>query len=399
MIADMVLQKKIHSTILYETWEVLKQEEFVRKPLIAHIFKYNLGAQFPMKPEDLSFFCQKILEYNKNIKANHVNLRALPCYNSQVFSQRIPGGAVTYLLFERPEAGFRLDNVCGPFSSKERVCRYMIKDFAKGWLESVLYSKKSKEHFDVNFVLAQDGIYFGTLPNVKKLNETSDPGLKNFLANQKEDKNATDINEIYRHFVTLAYPKAHAPEDLPKKEDEKLKIPKKNENLNPNTNSTSNATLTLEHTKEKEFMVQFGSFIIRMYKGLDNTTNNPPPSPDDPFDPLEVSYENTTDVFLQLNLKRDGNYSTFRPDEYLGVPQNYVSAVNAFLAKTLTTPKAQLEMENMLKDSFYEFVFKSVSFDLKSIKQFDKIEDMLKHKFITSKVDVNRLRSDTSFEK
>lgn len=396
----MVLQKKIHSTILYETWEVLKQEEYVRKPLIAHIFKYNLGAQFPMKPNDLSLFCQKILEYNKNIKDIKVNLRALPCYNSQVFTQRIPGGAVTYLLFERPEAGFRLDNVCGPLSSKERICRYMIKDFAKGWLESILYSKKSKEPFDVNFLLAQDGIYFGTLPNVKKLNETADAGLKNFLVNlRKDNSNSTDTDETYRHFVTLAYPKAHAPEDLPEQEEDEKSNSKNQITNSTSTNLTSNATILLQRTKEKEFMVHFGSFIMKMYKGLDNTTNTPPPSPDDSFDPLEVSYENATDVFLKLNMKKDGNYSTFRPDEYFGIPQNYVSAVNAFLAKTLTTPKAQQEMENMLKDSFYEFIYKSITFDLKSKTQFEKIEDMLKHKFITNKIGINNLRSDTSFEK
>jgi hypothetical protein len=399
-IADMVLKKKIHSTLLYETWEVLKQEEYVRKPLLAHIFKYNLGSQFPLKPDDLNLFCEKILSYNQSIKFKEVKLRALPCYNSQVYTQRLPGGSVSYLLFEMPNAGFRIDHVCSPFSSGERVCRYMIKDFTKGWLESVLYSQNSKDSLDVNFVLAQNGIYFGTLPNVRKqLNETNS-SLRNFLKKEKTDKNAE--NENYRHFVTIAYPKAFSPESLvpPKKEKnnekEKIKEVKNNSTLSTESN---NATALLKITKDKQFMVQFGKFLINMFKGLDNTTNIPPPSPDDNFDPAEIVFNNVTDVFLNLNTKKNGNFSTFRADEYFGVPEKYVPTVNAFLEKTLTTQKALKEMDDMLKDSFYEFIFKSVMFDLTNEKQFATIESMLKHKFVLNKIDMNKVRSDTSFEK
>jgi hypothetical protein len=129
---DLVLVSRIHSTLLYETWEVLKQEDFGRKPLLAHIFKYTLSSQFPLKSDDLNMFCQNILTYNE--KMQNTNMRALPCYNSTAFNQRIPGGVVSYLLFEKPVAGFKLAEICTPHCAKERICKYMMKDFAKGIL-------------------------------------------------------------------------------------------------------------------------------------------------------------------------------------------------------------------------------------------------------------------------
>lgn len=53
-------------------------------------------------------------------------------------------------------------------------------------------------------------------------------------------------------------------------------------------------------------------------------------------------------------------------------------------------------MDDMLKDSFYEFVFKSVTFDPEGQRQFGNMEAMLQHNFITSKPAVNQVKSDTS---
>ena len=351
--------------------------------MIAHIFKYTLASQFPLKSDDLNNFCAKILEYNKNIKIQNGNIRAIPCYMSTVFSEKVIGGVVSYLLFERPFGGESLPSICMPNCSKDRVCRYMIKDFAKGWLMSSLYSQHSTDLNDVNFVLAQNGFYYGRLPKVK-MNATITGEIKNFLvknaaAHEEGEKDRT------RRFITLAYPKAYSPQTV---------LPVK-----PNNSTVISKSNAKDHNKEvknKQSIVQFGKFLINMYKGLDNSTNTPPLSPDDTFNPTGVQYGNLTDVYLNLNKKKDGNYTKFEKDEYFGVKESFISALRRFLEKTLVIQKALQEMDDMLKDSFYEFVFKSVTFDPESQRQFENMEAMLKHNFIISKPAVNQVKSDTS---
>jgi len=53
----------------------------------------------------------------------------------------------------------------------------------------------------------------------------------------------------------------------------------------------------------------------------------------------------------------------------------------------------------MLKDSFYEFIFKTVTFDPENKLQFENFDTMLQHKFITEKPPVTQVKSDTSFDK
>jgi hypothetical protein len=328
-----------------------------------------------MKPDDLNYFCQKIISYNQKMAGENSNMRAIPCYNSTVFNQRIPGGVMSYLLFERPTGGFKLSEICTPHCAKDRVCRYMLKDFTKGWLKSILLSQESTDALDVNFIIAQNGFFYGKVPSVKKdLNATKDDSIRNVLAKNDNDEPTEDNN---RHFITLAYPKAFSPESITAKpvQNEKLKM-----------------------IKNKQLMVQFGKFLIDMYKGLDNSTNTPAPLPDDSFNPTR-QFKNLTDTFLSMNTEKDGNFSKFRPDEYFGVKSDFIQALKAFIGKTLTTQKGVKAMDNMLKDSFYEFIYKTVTFDVESKIQFDKIETMLQHKFLVSKPKINQVRSDTSFEK
>jgi hypothetical protein len=367
---------RIYSNLLYETWEVLKQEEFSRKPFIAHIFKFNLGSQFPLKPDDLTYFCQKIITYNNHMKSQNLNMRALPCYQSNVFNQKIPGGVVSYLLFEKPISGYKLEEICVPHCAKDRICKYMLKDFTNGWLGSVLYSQYSNDKLDVNFLITQKGLFFGKLPKVIKSKSTQ-VSMRNLMS-KKTDNDDNEEDHI-KHFVILAYPRAFSPEGLVEK-DKKID-PK------------------LKEIKNKQLMTHIGKLLINMYKGLDNSTNVPPPNPDDNFNPSGLNFLNYTDVYLNLNTEKDGNFSQFRTDEYFGVKSSYVNAVHAFLDHTLTTSKGFTDMDAMLKDSFYEFIFKSVMFDPTSKKQFDTIETMSKHSFLKSLLDINKLRSDTSFDK
>jgi len=373
-VEDLVLISKIHSTLLYETWEVLKQEAFGKKPYLAHIFRYTLSNQFPLKKDNLEQFCEKIVEYNNKMKSKANNFRALPCYNSTVFSQKTPGGVLSYLLFEKPTAGFKLTEMCTPMCAKDRVCKYMMKDFAKGYIDSYLYSQASSDAFDVNFYLAQNGFFYGKVPTVKKGLKKQE-GLAMFQNNNNQNDNKEDP---LKHFVTLAYPKAYSPETV----------------KGPSQNMTS----TIKTVKNKQMMVYFGKFLINMYKGLDNSTNFPAPTPEDNFNPRGFNFKNLTEVYLNLNTGKNGNFTKFRADEYFGVKPNYVVAVRAFLGKTLTSQKAFKEMDALLKNSFYEFIYKSVMFDPENKKQFEDMNAMLGHKFLANSLKTNQLRSDTSFD-
>jgi hypothetical protein len=372
-IADLTLLSKVHSTLLYETWNVLKQEKFVMKPYLAHIYKYTLGSTFPMKSDDLDHFCQKIESYNKNML--NENIRAIPCYNSTSFNQKIPGGILSYLLFENPNGGYKLADICTPQCSKERICRYMLKDFIRGFMRSIQFSQLSSDMHDVNFVLAQNGFFFGKVPEVKKLSQNSGDISMKSAVNQKESEPFKDEN---RHFISLAYPKAWSAEGI---------------------NSTKLSSDELKKIKNKQFMTQFGRFIIDMYKGLDNSTNVPASSPDDNFNPAGHRYANLTEVYLDLNTEKDGNYSKFRADDYFGIKSDFVTAVQAFLANTLTSQKAFKEMDDMLLDSFYDFIYKTVTFDISSKIQFEDFDKLLNHKFLMNQIAFNKVRSDTSFER
>lgn len=372
-IADLTLLSKVHSTVLYDTWSVLKQEEFGMKPYIAHIYKYTLGSTFPMKQDDLDYFCEKIATYNQNMQ--NENIRALPCFNSTSFSQTIPGGVVSYILFENPNGGYKLADICTPHCSKERICRYMLKDFIRGFIRSLQYSQQSPEIHDVNFLLAQNGFFYGKVPETKK----GLPKNNMSMRNEMHKPNSNTPKDENRRFITLAYPKAWSAEAL---------------------NTTQQVTDTLKKIKNKQLMSQFGKFLIDMYKGLDNSTNIPPTSPDDNFNPnAGVKFANLTDVFLNLNTEKDGNYSKFRQDDYFGVNGQYISAVENFLSKTLTNQQAFKKMDELLKGSFYEFIYKTVTFEISNNVQFEDFDKLLNHKFLMTQVPFNKVRSDTSFER
>jgi hypothetical protein len=335
---------------------VLKQEPNGKKPFLAHIFKYSLAAQFPLKVDDLDTFCKKIEVYNGKMAEMKQNFRSPVCYNNTAFTQKIHGGVLSYLLFERPIGGSKLSDICVPNCSKQRICRYMLKDFAKGWLTSKIYSQNSTDPFEVDFQLAQNGFFYGKAPG-----------------QPKED----NLN----HFISLPYPKFFAPDNV------------------LNEGGWTNLTQIMREVQNKQLMTGFARFMINFYKGLDNTTDLAPPSPEDNFDPTAFQFKNLTDVYLIMNTKPDGNFTKFKADKYFGVTPDYIESLKAFMDKTLTIQKAIEEMSKKLKDSFFEFIFKAANFDTDNKMQFDSLASMLKHKFLDIKLELNEVRSDTSFEK
>ncbi len=137
------------------------------------------------------------------------NIRALPCY--KLFNQKIPGGVVSYLLFQY--SGNKLADICTPNCSKERVCKYMLKDFIRGFIKSTQYSQQTADKNDVNFILAQNGFFYGKVPKNKKGDKKGSDMKINSMHN---DEPSSDSDS--RHFITLAYPKAWSAESLNKTE-------------------------------------------------------------------------------------------------------------------------------------------------------------------------------------
>lgn len=378
---ELVFVSRIHSTRLYETWEVLKQMPHGKKPLIAHIFKYTLGSEFPLKPEDLNTFCDKITIYNEKMNKEMLNIRALPCFNSKVYNHKIKSGVVSYLLFEKPAAGYGLPEICTPNCSKDRICRYMIKDFTKGWIESVIFSENSKDPLDVNFLLTQKALYFGKLPLVtKNLDLKNAPTLPPKVDSKEKKEEDSKEPDPHKYFITIPFPKFSSSEGI------------------KNGGDLKDEGKKVFEIKNKQQMVHVGKFLINMYKGLDDSTNLPPPSLEDSFNPVGLTFLNLTDVYLNLNTDKEGNFTNFHSDEYFGVKSQYISGVQAFVDKTLTSQKAFKELDDLLQGSFYEFIFKAVDFDVKSQKQFQDFKAMLDHPFLKNKPDFHKLKSDTGYD-
>ena len=76
--------------------------------MIAHVFRYSFNPEFPLTLGDLTQFCNQVQIYNNQMKDKNIQMRALTCFNNQAFSQKIPGGIVTYLLFEKPILSFKI---------------------------------------------------------------------------------------------------------------------------------------------------------------------------------------------------------------------------------------------------------------------------------------------------
>jgi len=183
------------------------------------------------------------------------------------------------------------------------------------------------------------------------------------------DKLKKAEKDEHRHFITLPYPKFYSPETA---KDGALKT-----------------TDALKAIKNKQTMVFFARFLSNMYKGLDKSTDIPAPSPDDNFSPNMFHYLNSTDVFLKLAEK------PYQHDEYFGVTDQFVETVGSFLEHMLTSRAAVVELDDMLKGSFFEFIYKSIMFDVTSKKQFNSFDTMLAHKFLKEKTPINKVKSDT----
>jgi hypothetical protein len=316
--------------------------------MYAHVFRYTFNPEFPLSHGDLTQFCNQVKNYNNQMKSKNIRMRALTCIDNQAYTQKIPGGIVTYLLFEKPMLSFKIKDICSSDGKKLRICYYMIKDFITGYLESLLYSQASQQKFEINFALAPEGFLYGQLPLCRR-----------------------------RQFITIPYLNYASPHQLV----DKTKV------------------VTPKEIKNKQIMVDIGSFLINLYKGFPSDIKPPTSSGDDAFDPFQFKFKNYTDLYLSVNKLPDGTMKKVEKDNYFGLTSEYINTLKAFNDHLITTTKGLADMEKLLEGSFYEFIYKLVMFDPSNKLQFGCFPKALNHPFIQNKLSINQIRSDTSLEK
>merc|ERR1712032_780375 len=133
--------------LLYETWEVMRQEKDSNRPYFAHIFKYSTAGMFPINFVDLKYFCLRVNAFNLEMRKQKLKFRALPCQDLDIHKKPINNGVVSYVLIQKPRPGDFLYDVCNHDQDLQRDCRYQIKDFAEGYLNAIKYSSNSKNLF------------------------------------------------------------------------------------------------------------------------------------------------------------------------------------------------------------------------------------------------------------
>ncbi len=289
-------------------------------------------------------------------------LRALSCYKNNFFSFQYEKGEVTYLLFEVPIEGHQLSNLCKKENNEWHICKYSAKDFIKSFISAVKYTHTTDDK-DINVFPTQNGVWYGQLPKY-----TFDEKTKNSIADPTEEKHEEDTKN---NFITVPFFKYFSPDNIskPEKLDDNMK-----------------------KMKEKQFMVYFGEFMINMYKGFDRSTDMTPPNMDDRSDAKGLQLEKLTDLFKKMNEKVEEIYE----DSYFGVGSEYVVKVKDYENNTLTSHNAIEDMDKLLTDSYYGFLANLVQYDMESKRQFGTLDDAMKHKFVTEKVDMIKTRSDTS---
>ena len=125
---------------MIETWVVLKQETELKKEYLAHIFKYT--SNFPKAEEILNQFCESIKKFNSNNEKDENKIKLLKCLNDKVQKGNILGSNYYYWLFEKPVESYILSEICKSDCAKERICKYKMKEFIKGYIKSKLTPSK-----------------------------------------------------------------------------------------------------------------------------------------------------------------------------------------------------------------------------------------------------------------
>lgn len=259
-----------------------------------------------------------------------------------------------------------------------RVCRYMIKDFIKGFLNAHSYSINSKNNYEVFFPVNKFAFYYGKKGKIEDKITQENSNIREILIYDKQKTYNQEMqNEDDLFYLMIPFFKFFSPETVVTQAEEIKK--------------------EILLMRNKQTMVYFGKLLMDMYKGLNKDRDNGFNPADGTFNPNLLRFQNYTDVFLSMhrNDKTQKLYNFFS-DQYMGFTHDYITKLKSFLGGSLVNQQKIKIMDDELANSYSGFISKLVNFDDKNESQFDSIENALNHSFLTSNVDEKNIRSDTS---
>lgn len=371
---DVKLVKKVYSTNIFETWEVVKFEKDHYKPYVAHIFKYSLTGMFPLKREDLEAWCLGIHKINKNMQERMLDVRLTPCNENKVYEEVTNDNTLlNYILFEKTDGGMKLEDSCSETCAKDRICRYSLKNLARGIIRLFKISEESNQKYDVNTLLVKGVFYFGKFPTPSKIDDKKTPTSHVLTNIQKEIKTFLDnAKRDYKHyFMIIPFFKFFKPDDILA--------------LKPLTKEDIGA-------REKIQMYELGQFLRDIYTGLNEAPTIKINVPGDSFTPdSNKQSQDVVDIFFEVN-KSDILDGQIYEDRYFGIRKDFAKIALEISQGKANKSKAK-QNSQLLKGSFYEFAHKLMDYFGNS--QFASLEEALKHNFLTGKVYINKIESDT----
>jgi hypothetical protein len=303
-IKDMTLHMRISESALFETWVVYKQEELLKKVHLVHFFKFT-SLEKSEAEYTLSKFCDYITGYNKRIDNEVESIQLLKCVGDKVQTGFFNEFLIYYYLFEKPVDSFLFSKICNPNCAKERLCKYKIKDFIKGFIKSNLMT--SEDIMDVKLVLNSKTIYYGKLDN-----------------NDKDNK---------RSFVALPYPKL-----------------KTIHQLKPSYKKTDEDAFKFD-----EFQAEFGRFLMYMYAGFDLKDDNSE-SEISELNPYIDEFNDSVQIFEKFNPQID----KLAADAYFGISAYFIKSFK---------DKDIFKTKDSIKNSFYDFLFKLLKKKFKKMEE------------------------------
>jgi len=236
-IDKMILQERLQSNQIYETWKVKRDDDYGSKIFYAHIFKYQLNNNFPIKAANLTLFCNKINQLNKVLDSRKVRMNSLTCLNNTYVKYVTPTYEASYILFKPPQLSESINELCGANCAHERVCKYRLRDIARALVDTEVVNAKDCTLFSVGIHFNKKFLYYGLFKNRQ--------------------------NRIFTFLPFFDF------EDLAYVVDE-----------TPTENSIK--------LMEKKAMVNLGKFLMELYTGHQTHEK-------------EIKYQNLTDAYLDLN--------------------------------------------------------------------------------------------------
>lgn len=365
------LKKKIFSSLLYESWEVLSFENNRNVPFIAHIFKYSLSSNFPLDRKEVDLWCMKIYEMNSQLKQRLLDIRLNPCHeNKSNVYITTENSEITYVLFPKPDGGLKLEETCQSSCSKDRICRYSLKNVSRALLRFYSISNSTYEKSDVRMQLVKGAFYFGKLPkpNISTKTESTYAPLVDLIRRFSFlNKDQEDTKHYYIVIPFFKFSTADGLKNFRKPEQE------------------------IRQALEKIDLYYIGKFLERMYIGLNESEDLPPFELGDNFsvDPKDDG-KDLVDLFYKLN-EADVKDKDINVEPYFGIKQEFVDAVKENYNKETYNDVKQYQ--SLLEGTFYEFIRKLVDYNG---DQFNTYKDALGHKFLNGKVFIRSIQSDTA---